>query len=60
MLSPKTIKVIGYVSTGLGFAATALGNWADQKQMETVINKEVTRQVAELLININKNAAKRG
>lgn len=43
----NAVKLIGLVGLALGGVATLIGNWAQEKQMEEMIDEKVNEALAE-------------
>lgn len=43
----NAVKLIGLVGLALGGVATLIGNWAQEKQTEEMIDKKVNEALAE-------------
>lgn len=41
------VKLVGLVGLALGGVATLIGNWAQEKQMEEMIDEKVNEALAE-------------
>ena len=52
MKGTKLIKVLGVVGTGLGFVATLISNYANEKELDN----KVAKAVAEALEKTTKDA----
>ena len=42
MLNQKVVKVIGLLTTVVGFGVSILSDWVDEKKMDNKINEKVT------------------
>lgn len=43
----KAIKIIGFIATGVGFAATLVSNWVGEKNMKAEIAEQVSKAIAQ-------------
>lgn len=43
----NAVKLVGLVGLALGGVATLIGNWAQEKQMEEMIDEKVNEALAE-------------
>ena len=48
MGNTKMIKILGYLATVAGVAASLLSDWVDEMNMEKKINERVDKKFAEL------------
>ena len=46
-LNRKSVNLIGFGIMALGFLATALGNWYQEKQVQEMVKEEVQKQLSE-------------
>ena len=42
------LKVLGLAATGIGFLATLLGNWVDEKQTDILIGEKIAEALKEV------------
>lgn len=45
-MDTKIVKIIGFVATVVGMAATLASNWANEKQTDAKIAEKVTEAIA--------------
>lgn len=45
-ISIDTVKLIGLVGTGLGIAATLLGNYSQGKELQKTVEEEVAKALS--------------
>lgn len=48
MINAGTIKIIGYVATGIGLAANVAVNWVGEKKMEMVVAEKVAEAITKI------------
>lgn len=47
MKTKKVIKVIGLTATAIGFIATIVNDWVNERKMEEIIDEKVNEALAE-------------
>ncbi len=54
-MNGKLVNIIGGLATVAGLIATVVGNWASERQMETMVNEAVDERFKKILAKETEN-----
>ena len=53
-MNEKTLQWFGFAASAVGAAATMFASWVASKELKLDVQKEVEKQLAEAIKNLNK------